>query len=603
MRSRVSKLPMQKRMMIFFAVPLLIVQMLSSIMAHSVLLQKFRIQYDYSVGQSLTQAVSFVESYIRNMKYLAEMVENNGQIYTVLSSDKFGRKQGDAEQYKEFYALNKAFDSLEVTNSVYRFGLYVSDNITYANNNYYIFPESRLRERKDYEQMLQSFEMGKDYITLSEERLDIGATHLSAMVTLYHQIRSGSDTNSRVLGVCSISVAQDWIVQVMENASLTPNGLVYLVSAQGEAILSSDPLFFEELKGQEGFPLAGGMTAWERIRIGGMDYYMNRKDVENTEWQMVSLIRLNEYDKQYYPLILTAVAALAVMVLMIVIVSYILSNYYVGKLKKLSLEMQHLQDGDLNVQIPSDQQGDEIEEVYSNFNFMVGEVRRLVQEHYQLGKDARVAEIRALQAQINPHFLYNTLDLINWIAMDYGANDIEKIAWNLARFYRLSLNHGKDLISIAEEVEHVQVYVNIEKFHYDDAIHLETDIPEALKNLACMNIILQPFVENAIVHGIGENPEIQRCSIVIRAEMIEEDILFSVTDDGPGMTARQMQDAVSVDMDQIRGGYGIKNINFKLKLCFGEKYGVCYESVLGEGTTAFIRFPAMTMEEAKAKMK
>ena len=85
--------------------------------------------------------------------------------------------------------------------------------------------------------------------------------------------------------------------------------------------------------------------------------------------------------------------------------------------------------------------------------------------------------------------------------------------------------------------------------------------------------------------------------------MIEEDILFTVKDDGPGMTERQMQDAISVNMDQIKGGYGIKNINFKLKLCFGEKYGVHYESVLGEGTTAFILIPAMTMEEAKAKME
>lgn len=590
-------------MMLFFAVPLLIVQILSSILSYAVLFEKFRNQYDYSIGQSLTQAVSFLESYIRNMGYLAEMVENNGQILTVLSSDKFYNTRGKDEQYIEFYTLNKAFNSLEIANSIYRFGLYVSDNITYSNNNYYIFPESRLKERKDYEQMLEAFNMGSDYIALSEERLDIGASQLSSTVTLYHQIRSGSDTNSRVLGVCSISIDKKWIVQVMENTNVTPNGLVYLVNATGEGILSSDPLLFEMLREQEHFPLAGGKTAWELIQIGDIDYYMDRKDVENTGWQMVSLIPLNEYDKQYFPLILTAVIVLVVMALMIVIVSFILSNYYVGKLKKLSLEMQHLQDGDLNVQIPSDQQGDEIEDVYSNFNFMVGEVRRLVQEHYQLGKDVRVAEIRALQAQINPHFLYNTLDLINWIAMDYGANDIEKIAWNLARFYRLSLNHGKDLISIEEEIEHVQVYVNIEKFHYDDAIDLKTDIPDTLKNLACMNIILQPFVENAIVHGIGENSEIQRCSIVICAKMIEEDILFTVKDDGPGMTERQMQDAISVNMDQIKGGYGIKNINFKLKLCFGEKYGVHYESVLGEGTTAFILIPAMTMEEAKAKME
>ena len=225
-----------------------------------------------------------------------------------------------------------------------------------------------------------------------------------------------------------------------------------------------------------------------------------------------------------------------------------------------------------------------------------------MKEEFQLGKDVRVAELRALQAQINPHFLYNTLDLINWIAMDYGAEDIEKIAWNLARFYRLSLNRGQNLISIGEEAEHVQVYVNIQKFHYDDAVHLEVDIPEELKSLACLNIILQPFVENAILHGIGERTEISQCSIAIRVQKQGDNILFTVKDDGPGMTQRQMEEAETLDISQIKGGYGVKNINFRIKLCFGEEYGVRYESVLGEGTTAFILIPAMTMEEAEKKI-
>ncbi len=186
--------------------------------------------------------------------------------------------------------------------------------------------------------------------------------------------------------------------------------------------------------------------------------------------------------------------------------------------------------------------------------------------------------------------------------MDYEAEDIEKIAWNLARFYRLSLNHGKDLISIGEEVEHVQVYVNIQKFHYDDAVHLKVEVPEELRSLACLNIILQPFVENAILHGIGERTEIRQCSIVIRVARQGDDILFMVQDDGPGMTQQQMEEAIACNIDQIKGGYGVKNINFRIKLCFGEEYGVRYESVLGEGTTAFVLIPAMTIEEAEEKV-
>lgn len=597
MKNRLTKMSMQKRMMLYFSVPLLLVQIVAAALCYPALLKNFRKQMDYSLGQSITQAVSFLGSYIHNMKYLAEMVENNGPVYAILSEDHFAEAKGAEEEYKEFYALNKAFDSFEVSNSMYRFGLYISGNVSYVNNNYYIFPDARLAEREDYERMTACFAIGQDYLALSEEKGDIGAKDVTTMLTLYHQIRD--NITERALGVCSISIDSGRIAHVMENANITSNGLVYLVNAAGEGVVSSNELLFEELLGQRSCPLAGEEGVWESVKIGRAAYYMDRRDVEDTGWQMISLIPLSEYGRQYRIVLLIFTLSVAVMAVTIMAVSYFLSNYYVGRLRKLSLEMQHLQEGDVNVQLPSIQQGDEVEEVYRNFNFMVDEVRRLLKEQFQLGKDARVAEIRAMQAQINPHFLYNTLDLINWIAMDYGAEDIEKIAWNLARFYRLSLNHGKDLISIGEEVEHVQVYVNIQKFHFDDAIRLETDVPEELKGLACLNIILQPFVENAILHGIAERAEIKRCSIEIKVRRVEDDILFTVGDDGPGMTEEQMENAVALNINQIKGGYGVKNINFRIKLCFGDRYGVRYESVLGEGTTAHILIPAMTVEAAE----
>lgn len=241
---------------------------------------------------------------------------------------------------------------------------------------------------------------------------------------------------------------------------------------------------------------------------------------------MILIIPESEYEDQYRFLWLSAALMLGSMIAVIVLMSYLLSGYYVGRLKKLNAEMTGLESGNLNANLPITTEEDEIEEIYHNFNGMVQEVQRLMQEHYQLGKEVKMAEVRALQAQINPHFLYNTLDLINWISMDYGAEEIGTLTWNLARFYRLSLNHGKSLISIGEEVEHVEVYVNIENYHFDNAISLEVDVPEELKSYACLNIILQPFVENAIVHGIAEKPDIESCEIRIRARREEQDIIF-----------------------------------------------------------------------------
>lgn len=164
-----------------------------------------------------------------------------------------------------------------------------------------------------------------------------------------------------------------------------------------------------------------------------------------------------------------------------------------------------------------------------------------------------------------------------------------------------SLNHGKSLISIGEEVEHVEVYVNIENYHFDNAISLEVDVPEELKSYACLNIILQPFVENAIVHGIAEKPDIESCEIRICARREEQDIVFSVQDDGPGVDVKEMQKETQQDIRTAQHGYGVRNINFRLKLCFGEKYGVTYlESE--KGTHVEIKIPVMTMAEAEEKI-
>lgn len=600
MRDRIKRMSMRKRMILSFAIPIITLQIIMFCISYPLAIKRYREQLRYSSEQSMNQAVSFLESYMKNMAYLAEMVENSWEIQEILSSDEFDGEEPYDDQYYDFYRLNKQFGAYEFMNSMYRFQLYIPDTLIYSSNEYYFSPDSTLEKRDDYPKMIENLNRGKDYFSVGFERKSLANQDKEEMLTLYHRIGSQIKVMENI-GICSISISADRFREVMENANITENSLVYLLDSGGEKVVSSDPVHYAELD-QEKLPQNGQELLFDGVNIGGEKYYVNRYDVGPGGWQMVALIPIREYDGMYQGMAAQLVFLSIIVVIAVAAASYALSGYYVGRLTKLRGEMQRLQGGNLNVQLPLNQQEDEIEEVYRNFNFMVDEVRRLMQEQYQLGKNVKVAELRALQAQINPHFLYNTLDLINWIAMDYGAGDIENIAWNLARYYRLSLNHGKSVISIEEEIEHTQVYVNIENYHFDNAISMCCRIPEELKKLACLNIILQPFVENAIVHGIAENSSISRCAIQISAERDGDDILFRIQDDGPGMTKQQMEDAVSMDMRLLEKGYGIKNINFRIKLCFGEKYGVRYESVLGDGTTAYIRIPVMTIAEAEEKV-
>lgn len=600
MKNPLQKLSMHKRMMLYFSVPLILVQILLCFLCYPQVVRHYREKTDYSMEQSVSQAISFTESYLRNMTYLANMVEDNGVIQNTLSADGFGEERPYMEQWLEYYELNKEFNSYEISNSIYRFCLYVPDEVMYAGNQYYFDGVSRLKERSDYVDLRYALNTGEDYVAISRERDGVDQQDTSQMVTLYHRIASKKEKEEE-LGICSISVSAKYFQDIMKNANITSEGLVYLMSENGRMITSSNSSILQKMQ-KKGILLNYGAELFmEKKKEGQKEYYITRQNVDGASWQMILIIPENEYEDQYRFLWLSAALMLGSMIAVIVLMSYLLSGYYVGRLKKLNVEMTGLESGNLNANLPITTEEDEIEEIYHNFNGMVQEVQRLMQEHYQLGKEVKMAEVRALQAQINPHFLYNTLDLINWISMDYGAEEIGALTWNLARFYRLSLNHGKSLISIGEEVEHVEVYVNIENYHFDNAISLEVDVPEELKSYACLNIILQPFVENAIVHGIAEKPDIESCEIRICARREEQDIVFSVQDDGPGVDVKEMQKETQQDIRTAQHGYGVRNINFRLKLCFGEKYGVTYlESE--KGTHVEIKIPVMTMAEAEEKI-
>lgn len=600
MKNPLQKLSMHKRMMLYFSVPLILVQILLCFLCYPQVVRHYREKTDYSMEQSVSQAISFTESYLRNMTYLANMVEDNGVIQNTLSADGFGEERPYMEQWLEYYELNKEFNSYEISNSIYRFCLYVADEVMYAGNQYYFDGVSRLKERSDYVDLRYALNTGEDYVAISRERDGVDQQDTSQMVTLYHRIASKKEKEEE-LGICSISVSAKYFQDIMKNANITSEGLVYLMSENGRMITSSNSSILQKMQ-KKGILLNYGAELFmEKKKEGQKEYYITRQNVDGASWQMILIIPENEYEDQYRFLWLSAALMLGSMIAVIVLMSYLLSGYYVGRLKKLNVEMTGLESGNLNANLPITTEEDEIEEIYHNFNGMVQEVQRLMQEHYQLGKEVKMAEVRALQAQINPHFLYNTLDLINWISMDYGAEEIGTLTWNLARFYRLSLNHGKSLISIGEEVEHVEVYVNIENYHFDNAISLEVDVPEELKSYACLNIILQPFVENAIVHGIAEKPDIESCEIRICARREEQDIVFSVQDDGPGVDVKEMQKETQQDIRTAQHGYGVRNINFRLKLCFGEKYGVTYlESE--KGTHVEIKIPVMTMAEAEEKI-
>lgn len=195
-------------------------------------------------------------------------------------------------------------------------------------------------------------------------------------------------------------------------------------------------------------------------------------------------------------------------------------------------------------------------------------------------------ELTALQSQINPHFLYNTLSLINWKAIEADAEDISKITLALSTFYRTSLNKGKNVMSLSDELRNMRSYLDIQLMMHDYEFDVEFDVDESIGQYQSLNLMLQPLIENAIAHGIDVKTD-GRGKLTITGKEDGDLIVLTVADNGVGMSDEQ---AARILTEESKG-YGVRNVNERIKLYYGEQYSLQIESKIGQGTKASIRIP------------
>ncbi|MBS6452542.1 MAG: sensor histidine kinase [Butyrivibrio sp.] len=230
---------------------------------------------------------------------------------------------------------------------------------------------------------------------------------------------------------------------------------------------------------------------------------------------------------------------------------------------------------------------DEIGELITSFSKMERKLNYLINEVYKSRIKEKEYEMKALQAQINPHFLYNTLSLINWKAIEAGKRDISKITLALSAFYRTSLNKGNNITHISGEIENMRSYLSIQLMLHDDGFDVTEDIDDSVLEYTCPNLILQPLIENAIDHGIDVMPEDRRGVISVICKDMDTYIQFVIKDNGIGMTKEQTVKILTKDSK----GYGVRNVNERLKLCYGEEYPMIIKSKENTGTEVIITIP------------
>ena len=276
--------------------------------------------------------------------------------------------------------------------------------------------------------------------------------------------------------------------------------------------------------------------------------------------------------------------------------AFFISSQITRRITNLSVAMDHVQEGNFSTQL-SVQGNDEIAELSHHFNSMLKDLRRLMNEVVETQKEKRKRELEILQAQINPHFIYNTLDTLQWKALEYGASDLSELILSLSSFFRVSLSKGKEMIPLREEIKHVRSYLDIQKARYEEILTYEIQVEESLDDVFLPKILLQPLVENAIYHGI--KPKLAQGKISILAQLEGKDLLLTVQDNGVGMTEEQVnQLEEAFEGKRAPVSYGLHNVHQRIRLTYGNPYGLHVESCLQDGTTVTIRLPM----EKKEKM-
>ena len=265
--------------------------------------------------------------------------------------------------------------------------------------------------------------------------------------------------------------------------------------------------------------------------------------------------------------------------------SSILSKFMVSDIEKLRADMENIEKGDMNVTINSTR-NDEVGALIRGFRNMIFQIKSLIEDVYESKIIQKDYEMKALQAQINPHFLYNTLSLINWMAIEANQKEISKITLNLSTFYRTALNKGKNILTIKDELKNTKSYLDIQLMMHDYEFDTVMDIDDSILEYKILNLILQPLVENAIDHGIDLKTN-GRGKITIIGKKEYNKVLLIVEDNGVGME----QDKIDTILTNKSKGYGVRNVNERIKLYYGEEYSLFVESQIGKGTKITVKIP------------
>jgi len=386
----------------------------------------------------------------------------------------------------------------------------------------------------------------------------------------------------RPIGMLGISVAEDVVARFYSNSkrelpleTFIMNGQGMIVSHTDKTRISTDAQLKEILDKHDGSAEIGGKLV----------VYKYMKD---WDWYVVGTLPISYLLRDNNVMLLAILVIVIITIILASFISMIISRHLLRPFNDLIYRMSMVSKGDLTTRINLSEHGYDFEQVSKGFNLMVEQINVLMKKIYDEQRQLKEIEFKALQSQINPHFLYNTLESIHWQALLYGHHEISTMVKALAGFYRISLSRGEAIIPMKSESQHVENYLTIQEMRYKDNMESYIDIPEEFLEVMIPKMTLQPLVENSIYHGLRIKQS--KGFIKITAIRDGDDLIVKVIDNGVGMVPDQLQSLNRTLEDNDSGvGYGVRNVHRRIKLFYGNPYGLFYESNEYGGVTVNVR--------------
>ncbi len=390
----------------------------------------------------------------------------------------------------------------------------------------------------------------------------------------------------------------DTLEYLLENNLTSDTNVAYIINSRDSIVATSNTAlsstyYFNYETVQNNFMTSNNFITKQ---ILGEDVYAVFYSIAHTDWYMVVAMPSGPLLEQSQTIIMTFVLVFLVFVLLSFLIAHQLSRSITTRLSSVIDQMGLARLGP-PVALDASDTMDEVGELIDTYNYMTRVINQLITDQAKASEDLRVAEFNSLQAQINPHFLYNTMDMINWLSQEGRTEEVSAAIQNLSRFYKLTLSKKNSINTIAEELEHVTIYIELQNMRFENQIDFIVDIPDSLLDYNIPKLSFQPVAENAILHGIMET-EAKSGTIVISGWLEDDSIVILISDDGAGIPPEKLALLLSGTTHASPKGNGsniaIYNTHQRLQVLYGIEYGLSYSSTLGEGTDVEIRIPAQT---------